>query len=202
MQTRTLKVVHLVIPFVVVALSALGVHLATRARFDHNGPAGAGVTKFVDAGKDYYVFVRLVETAATDEQGKAWDSTNESAPDLRVDIEWRGQRVYRSSVRQDSLIAKWSNAELDLQQIALNGGTASLESVLQAARISIVAGEALTISVFDQDLPMGDGELAGRFAVQTSSLQLGEQTLVNPTPALKRVVLLTSSLDAPPQIQP
>ena len=94
----------------------------------------------VQVGFDYYVSATVIELTELDPQGESWDSNN-SAPDIYYEIYWKGSRIFQSTTKDDSFIAKWSNAEIDLKQLALNGGTTSLDNLVQAARLNIKANE-------------------------------------------------------------
>lgn len=153
----------------------------------------------VVSGQDYYLMVKLVELGPNNPQGGQWDSLDGSGPDITVYVYWRGQRVYRSTTVADSFVARWSPAEIDLRKIALSGQATSVESVINAARINIAPGEEVRIAVYDADLFSPD-DSAGELIIPTTELLQGEQTYRDPSPAIKRIVIKTVSMDASPEM--
>ncbi len=169
----------------------------------HGGPLSSSEEvnqkDLVAVGKDYYVSVKLVELESLDPRGNAWDSVDSSAPDISVDLLWRGQRVYRSTMKSDTLIAKWSNGEIDLRRIALTGEKTSVESLISAARISIHPKEQIELVVYDQDL-LGVSDEAGRVLLETAKLKVGDTTIDKPAPGIRRIEVTVSSMDSLPDV--
>ncbi len=192
------RVIEFLVPSLIVLLIAGGYLYWQQNLQAAGGIARESQTK-VQLGKDYYVLVQLVELAATDANGNAWDSVNDSAPDIMVEIDWRGQRVYRSTTKSDSFVGKWSAAEIDLRKIAISGEATSVESVIRAARVNIAPEEKLTVTVYDTDF-LNEGDKAGTLEVVTTDLLVGQHTYENPTPAIKRLVLKVVSMDASPEM--
>jgi len=159
------------IPAAIVAL--VGVVFAIFASPTTPG-SGAGSSMNVTLGKDYYVGVALVELSEKDENGEAWDSYNGTGPDIVVDIYWKGNRIFRSTTKEDSFVAKWSSSELDLKEIALGSQSTSADGLIQAARLNIKEKESIEIQVFDSDI--GGDDQAGTKVFRTSELPLGETT--------------------------
>ena len=153
----------------------------------------------VEIGKDYYVLVPLVELSSTNASDESWDSYNNSAPDVRVEIYWKNQRVYRSSTKTDSFVAKWSNAEFDLIGMALSGKSTSVDEALQAARINIRQGDEIEVRVYDEDM-LGSSEEAGKKQFTTSDLHLGDTVHNLSQPGLRRIILRVLDMDTPPDI--
>lgn len=192
------RLVEFLIPTIIVLAIAGGYYYWSQGQLGP-GKAAQQPRTPVTAGDDYYVLVKLVELMPTDAKGKTWDSVNDSGPDIMVEIHWRGQRVYRSTTKSDSFVAKWSAAEIDLRKIALSGEATSVESVIKAARVNITPGEELKVTVYDIDF-LNEGDEAGSLIVPTSELILGEHIYTNPAPAIKRIVLKVVSMDASPEM--
>ena len=186
------------IPLVIVCVIGV-VFFAFRQNEPLVGSEAAEESKGVEIGKDYYVAVSVVEVAPNDLDGDAWDQVDASAPDLMVEIHWRGQRVYRSSVKEDSFVAKWSNAQLNLREIALTGKKTSVDEMIQGARINVKNDEQVEIRVFDEDL-LGSREDIGSLSLETSSLLLGDSSFEVPESAVKRLVLRVMDMSQTPDI--
>lgn len=150
-------------------------------------------------GGDYYVFVSLVELTEQNGAGEAWDLYNDSAPDIFVEMFWRGQRVFQSTTKEDTLIAKFSNTEVDLLNLALKGGRASLDETVHAARITVAEGETLEIRVYDSDL-LGRAEPAGVRSFQTVDLLVGDTTYVFDEPGVRRIILRVLDMKGTPDL--
>ncbi len=164
------------LPFFILVVVGLGVYFANSNNlpgFDRVNAADR--LSRVKLGGDYYVLVKLVELRASQDSGERWDSDG-SAPDLSVTLGWRGADIFKSSVKENTFLAQWSTSEVDLRKIALSGQNTSIDDMIKGGRISIRAGESITLSVFDEDL-LGIKELAGVVKLSTSELLLGEQTL-------------------------
>ena len=153
---------------------------------------------FVEEGREYYLFIPSLEVAALKSSGKSWDSWPESAPDPYVEVYWRNQLAYRSSVKKDSFIAKWSNTEVKLAELLLSEKT-SLEDTLAAARIKIEPEGELLIKILDRD-PLGSDDLIGSFAVKLEKLKIGDQTISRPTEGIGKITLRLVRLSDTPDI--
>ena len=83
-------------------------------------------------GESYYVLLSSIEVAPRREDGDGWDSS-EGAPDLYYVVRWRDTEVFRSSQKDDTLVAIWSNSEVGVMD--LTGGV-SIDGSIKAARIT------------------------------------------------------------------
>ena len=146
----------------------------------------------VQPGKDYYVTVALLEISERDAAGGSWDSLTESGPDIYVEIQWKGTRIYRSTVKKDTFVAKWSNAELNLRALALSGQGASMDDIIHAARMNVKPDEEIVIRAFDDDLL--SGAEAGSLTVKTTDLRVGDTTYELAGPGIKRLVIRVSDM--------
>lgn len=161
-----------------------------------NGTKAAGSPeKRVEAGKDYYLTVALLEFSENDLQGVTWDHYNDTGPDIYVEITWKGKRIYKSTTKPDTFIAKWSNAEFDLRGMAIKGRTASMDDVINAARVNIKEGEEIAVSAYDDDTIKSD--LAGEKVFRLSDLKVGDNLFVYDTPGIRRMVIRISDMSEP-----
>ena len=151
----------------------------------------------VELGKDYYVSAVLVELKERDAAGEPWDGYNETGPDIYYEIAWKGTRIFRSTSKDDTFVAKWSNAELNVARMALQGAT-SLETLVQAARINIKNNETIEVEVFDADAVQDD--LAGKKSFETTELKVGDTTYEFSDTGIKRLILRVSDMTQPPDV--
>lgn len=143
-------------------------------------------------GKDYYVTVSIVELSEKDPEGEQWDSYNNSGPDIYVEVYWKGHRIYQSTTKQDTFLARWSNAEIDLRNVALSGEGTSADSLIQGARLNIKENEKMEVWIYDSDLV--DSDLVGVKEFTTSELSLGESTFAYKDAGIRRLVLRVSEM--------
>ncbi len=117
-----------------------------------------------EAGKEFWVSVASAEIASKTKDGKAWD-VDKSGPDVYYEIWWKGNRVYKSSVCTDSLIAKWDAQEIDIGKILR---THRIEASKAGAIIKVGEENHITIKVYDSDLTVND--LIDEYQVDISKL--------------------------------
>jgi len=122
----------------------------------------------------YYVLLTLIEVAPETESGDAWDMGG-GAPDIVYEIRWQGQRVFRSSKKSDTLVAKWSNTSIGVSDV-VDG--VSIDSSIKAARITVRRGEDLEFIVYDNDIASPDE--IGRWTIASTDLRQGDQTWRDP----------------------
>jgi hypothetical protein len=175
----------------VVAVGALLFALGIAPRFDKS-VEDSPLQPRVIVGKDYYVTVSLLELSERDGAGNPWDSLTESGPDIFVQIYWKGNRIYQSTVKKDTFVAKWSNAELNLRDLALIGEKTSVDDAISAARINIKDGEAIEVRAYDADLL--DNTLAGVKTYRLTDLRLGDTLYEYSAPGIKRLVLRVNDM--------
>ena len=149
----------------------------------------------VQIGKDYYVSASIVELTALNPDGNSWDSLTSSAPDIYYEIYWKGTRVFSSATKDDTFLAKWSNAEIDLKKLALNGGTTSLDNLIQAARLNIKEDENIEVRVYDSDVV--ESQLAGIKTFASRDLAIGDTSYEYKEPGIKRIILRVSDMSNP-----
>jgi len=140
-------------------------------------------------GEHYYVLLSVIEVAARDANDDAWDNVDE-APDLFYEIRWQDQRVFEASVKDDTLVAKWSNVAVDLGDVVR---AVSLDDSIKAARITARAGETVEFVVYDHDVTSDD--LVGRWKVPVADLRVGDQKWSEPAGQLVSVTCRVLPLD-------
>lgn len=149
----------------------------------------------VTVGKDYYVTVALLELSEKDAAGNPWDSLDESGPDIYVEIFWKGNRIYKSTEKKDTFIAKWSNAELNLRSVALTGKSTSIDDTISAARVNIKPNESIEVRAYDADLL--DNTLAGVRFFRMTDLKVGDTQYEYQGPGIKRIILRVNDMSQP-----
>jgi hypothetical protein len=152
-------------------------------------PPEAGPPR-VEEGEHYYVLLSVIEVTARDVGGEAWDKMGEEAPDLFYEIHWQDQKVFEANVKDDTLVAKWSNVAVDLGDVV---NSVSLDDSIKAARITARPGEVLEFVVKDHDV--GKDDVIGRWTVPVSDLRLGDQRWSKPAGQLVSVTCRVLPLD-------
>ena len=142
-------------------------------------------------GEHYYVLLSVIEVAARDEDGDAWDKVGEEAPDLFYEVRWQDQKVFEATVKDNTLVAKWSNVALDLGDVV---NAVSLDDSIKAARITARAGEVLEFVVYDHDVTRDDP--IGRWTVPVTDLRVGDQKWPKPAGQLISVTCRVLPLEA------
>tara|TARA_Y100000588_G_scaffold281510_1_gene298563 strand:- start:809 stop:1540 length:732 start_codon:yes stop_codon:yes gene_type:complete len=183
---------------------------------DVDGPKEA-----VEIGKDYYVYVNLVELYPVDSNGNNWDgnpSGKNAAPDVRVYVFLKGVRQYTSDVVQDRLQAMWSGLRVDPSDIIAKG--LSLDNQIKVPRTSLAEGDEIVIEVKEVDPPLGlspslplsnlpgiggkieewTEELVQRVTISIADLKEGENAFIynqDSSKGLKRIKLKMLRSDMP-----
>jgi len=138
----------------------------------------------VPAGKDYYLWVRLIEVESTRPDGKKWD-TDGSAPDLSFDLFWKSNKLMASPKRSDTLIGKWDIIAADVLEM-VRSHKIEIESAIQMPIVHIEPGSTAKIEVFDLDPMYSDS--AGTLEVHLDTLMPGVNTVRGPEgSAIKRL---------------
>lgn len=147
--------------------------------------------QLVEAEQHYYVLLAVVEVEAKAEADgeSAWDP-RDGAPDLYYEVLWQHQVVFESSTKDDTLVARWSNAAIKVSDLVEE---VSLDSSIKAARITARPGDSLEFRVYDADTIKDD--LIGSWKTPVMSLQLGDQTWGAPGGRVVSVVCRVVPLD-------
>jgi len=153
----------------------------------------------VTLGRDYYVTASVVELTPKNAKDESWDKYNNTAPDIYFEIYWKDQRVFQSTTKEDALVGKWSNAEVNIIDMALKGKSASVDAAIRAARINIAKDEKIEIKVYDSDL-LGTEELAGSKRFLTSELRIGDTPYIYQQPGIRRLVLRVMDMQQTPDV--
>lgn len=163
-----------------------------------SGTAAVPVRPHVVRGDDYYLHVKIIEVADHRPDGKTWD-TGGSAPDLKFNLTWRGNVIWESTTKPDTLIGSWDLFRIDLKQVITTGGKADLEGALNAPLVHYEPGETVKLSVWDED-SVGAYDTAGNITLRLDDLSPGEQTLMfngDDAKAVKRVVVAMIDRNTP-----
>ncbi|MBT3567988.1 MAG: hypothetical protein HN494_04000, partial [Opitutae bacterium] len=96
-----------------------------------DGSAQSLGTKLVN-GKTYYLFASLIELYPKNLEGENWD-LGDGGPDIRYRVLWQGIEVFKSKVKDDSLIADWSGLGVELEWSDLLGKKFSPDEVIKGA---------------------------------------------------------------------
>jgi hypothetical protein len=153
---------------------------------DSTRPADAAVA----SDRHYLVFLTEIEVENGTASGGKWDTTK-GGPDVQYDVSWRGNRVFQSSVRKDTLLARWDQDEIGVRDL-LDG--VSPERATKAARITARPGETIEFRVYDNDT-LRDDEI-GRWEVAVDSLRTGDQTWKTPSTGIRQASCRVVDLDA------
>ncbi|MHC4547488.1 MAG: C2 domain-containing protein [Planctomycetota bacterium] len=143
----------------------------------------------VAEGEHYYVLLTVVEVMPRDGEDETWDVGDE-APDLFYEIRWQGQRVFESSTKEDTLVAKWSNVAVALSDVV---DAVSLDDAIKAARITARGDGELEFAVYDRDV--GRDDLVGRWTVPVEELREGDQRWERPAGRLVSATCRVLALD-------
>ena len=103
-----------------------------------------------------------------------WD-TNGSPPDLFYRIRWKGHEVFESATKGDTLLAKWSNAALSIDDVVRS---VSIDDSIKAARITARKGDTVEFLVYDADV--GRDDLVGSWTVDALALVVGDRSFDRP----------------------
>jgi hypothetical protein len=170
-----------------IALIAGSAFLLRRSGLLETTPGPSDLAVAVD--DQYVVFLSQIEVENGNADGGKWDATD-GGPDVRYDIYWRGNRIFRSSVRTDTLVARWDQDEIGIRDL-IQG--VSAERSLKAARITAQHGEKLEFRVVDDDALKNDE--IGKWEVSVESLHTGDQTWKAPAPGIRQAVCRVVRVD-------
>lgn len=157
-KSGTLSVIILLLSVVAFAIALVlvvnkGAEIQSGAAADSTSVKSSGLTQ----NKEYMIYVRKIEVSPKKADGKAWD-INGSAPDIFYKMTWKGNQIFESDVKKDSLITEWIPIGIDLKESILKGGV----SIDQALQLPIVKwsgddeSDKLVFEVFDKDIGVSD----------------------------------------------
>ena len=125
-------------------------------------------------GHDYYLHVKLIELADQPPDGKQWDSSDDSGPDIRFRLTWREQRdLELDRKRPNTLIGSWDLMKVDLKQVIRSGGQTDLEGMVNAPLVHYERGGTVELKVWDEDTVGSDD--AGAITIQLDDLDPGRE---------------------------
>lgn len=158
-----------------VVLAGVGLPFLLREHADARAESAPVDTTALHDERHYYVLLSVVEVKpARGADESSWDIDG-SAPDLYYEIHWQGHRVFQSTKKSDTLVAKWSNVAVDLGDLVRS---VSLDESMQAARITARASDEVEFIVYDADV--GGDDVAGRWKVAVKDLAVGDQRWAEP----------------------
>ena len=158
----------------VLVLAGVGAPLLLRADEPVEAAPAARPLSFVEAERQYYVLLSVLEVEPKNGDD-GWDIDG-SPPDLYYEVFWKGHRVFKSSTKSDTLVAKWSNVSIGLGDLVK---AVSLDESIKAARITAREADAIEFRVYDADIASDD--LVGRWTIPVKDLLVG--TFVSKVPA-------------------
>jgi hypothetical protein len=136
----------------------------------------SNTSPYITPGRDYYLWVRLIELTPRTPKGKQWDYGG-SGPDIRFKLWWQGNKIYESEKRDDTLIGKWDLIAADLLEMVR---TQKIE-IERAIRMPIVrVDHGMTIGIDVVDVDVSYNEEAGRFLIELDKLKPGINVLPGP----------------------
>ena len=160
-----------------------------------DGSAQSLGTKLVN-GKPNYLFASLIELYPKNLEGENWD-LGDGGPDIRYRVLWQGNEVFKSKVKDDSLIADWSGLGVELEWSDLLGKKFSPDEVIKGARVRSTGDQHVAVEVVDGDV--ADDDEAGRVEILFKDLRVGTNEFKyekTSDSAIRRVVLRVLPVDS------
>ena len=126
------------------------------------------------SGQTYYIFASEVEVYPTNSENEPWDR-GEKGPDIRYRILWKGNEVFESETKDDSLIADWSGLSLQLDWRDITGKSISPDEAIKAARVRFEENEKIEFVTEDVDVAADDK--VGRHEIKLDELSIGKNQI-------------------------
>ena len=126
------------------------------------------------SGQTYYIFASEVEVYPTNSENEPWDR-GEKGPDIRYRILWKGNEVFESETKDDSLIADWSGLSLQLDWRDITGKSISPDEAIKAARVRFEENEKIEFVTEDVDVAADDS--VGRHEIKLDELSIGKNQI-------------------------
>ena len=187
---------------VLLVLAAAGLYWFFSAKGEGGGgdthnadPVQSLGTKLVN-GKTYYLFASLIELYPRNLENENWD-LGDGGPDIRYRVLWQGNEVFKSKVKDDSLIADWSGLGVELEWSDLLGKKFSPDEVIKGARVRSADDQYVAIEVVDSDV--ADNDEAGSVEIAFEDLHVGTNEFKyekTSDSAIRRVVLRLLPVDS------
>jgi hypothetical protein len=140
-------------------------------------------------GQTYYIFASEIEVYPTNLKNESWDR-GEKGPDIRYRLLWKGNAVFESNTKDDSLIADWSGLSVELNWKDLLGKSVSSDDAIKAGRIRFEEMEKIEIAVEDVDVTSDDD--VGRHEIGMEELSIGKNEIKlkkTATSAIRKITL-------------
>ena len=109
----------------------------------------------LEPGQTYYIFASEIEVYPTNSENEPW-YRGEKGPDIRYRILWKGNAVFESPTKNNSLIADWSGLSLELNWKDIMGKSISTEDAIKAGRIRFDKDEKIEVVAEDVDIAADD----------------------------------------------
>ncbi len=154
-----------------------------------HAPAQDDGGESVKAGEAYYVLLSTIEVQPRQTDGSRWD-LGRAAPDVYYIASWQDTEVFRSSTKEQTLLARWSNSELGIRDVM---GTVSIDDSIKAARITARPGGKVEFEIWDADVAKDDR--IAKWSVDVMNLRVGDQTWAEPADGLVLVICRVLPLD-------
>jgi hypothetical protein len=181
------------VPFLIILLTAgLYWYITDKDSGDDSQIESDGKIKLqgkLEPGQTYYIFASEIEVFPTNLENEPWDR-GEKGPDIRYRIIWKGNAVFESPTKNNSLIADWSGLSLELNWKDIMGKSISTEEAIKAGRIRFDKDEKIEIVAEDVDIAADDK--AGRYEIEMSELSIGKNLLKlekSASNAIRRITL-------------
>ncbi|NNJ26068.1 hypothetical protein [Alienimonas chondri] len=160
---------------------------------------------------DYVVLIRAIEVAPKGPGDKTWERGFDDGPDLAYDLSWRGNVIFSSDVKEDTLIGRWEAVNVDVWDSVQNGGNVDLGQALnngavvrtpalpeEGGGLKDISDGMLTVRVWDSDL--FDNDEAGEVTLLMSDLTEGDSELrfsVDQAGAIRRISVRVTDREVP-----
>lgn len=160
-----------------------------------DGSAQSLGTKLV-TGKTYYIFASLIELYPKNLESENWD-LGDGGPDISYRVLWQGNEVFKSKVKDDSLIGDWSGLGVELEWSDLLGKKFSPDEVIKGARVRSADDQYVAIEVVDNDV--ADDDEVGSVEILFKDLCVGTNEFKykkTSDSAIRRVVVRVLPVDS------
>lgn len=150
---------------------------------------GISISGKLKPGQTYYVFASEIEVFPSNLKNESWDR-GKNAPDIRYQLLWKGNSIFESITKDDSLIADWSGLSVELNWKDILGKSVSPDDAIKAARIRYEKNERVEIVVEDVDISSDDD--IGRYEIEMDSLSVGKNEIKltkSSTNAIRKITL-------------
>ena len=146
--------------------------------------------------KTYYLFATMIQLYPKNLENEGWDLWD-NGPDVSYRVLWQGNEVFKSDVKEDSLIGVWSGLSVKLKWSDLLGKKFSPEDVIDGAKVRADAKGHVVIEVKDSDVV--DNDEAGSVEIPFENLREGANVFdyeKSADSAIRRITLRALPVDS------